>query len=325
MLNFRRNLACALFVSFLLAVGVVSAQPFPSRPVRIVVPVAPGGAIDLTARLVGQRLSETWKQPVVIDNRPGAGETIGANFVAKSPPDGYTLLLSSSLAASASMHKALPYDAAKDFAAVTQLIASPQVLVVVPAVSASSIKELIATVRSKPGHYKYGHAGIGSALHLEMELFKLAANIGDLRGIPYKGAAPANNALLTGEVDMGVMPLSMVLNSIRAGRLRAMGILGAQRVPTLSDVPTLSESGVPGVETDAWNGFFAPAKTPSDIIQLIQGDTAKALYSPDVRDKLLSLGYVIVASSPQAFNAKYKGDLETFTRVVREARVPLQE
>ncbi|MBI2315704.1 MAG: tripartite tricarboxylate transporter substrate binding protein [Betaproteobacteria bacterium] len=234
--------AVALLVSLALGAGGVLAQRFPNKPVHIVVPVAPGGAIDLTARLVGQRLAEAWKQPVVIDNRPGAGETIGANLVAKAAPDGHTLLLSSSLATSAAIHKTLPYDAARDFAAVTQLITSPQILVVGPKLTLASVGELIALVKSKPGQLKYGHAGVGSALHLEMEQFKLSASLADLPGIPYKGAAPANSALLAGEVDVAVMPLSMVLVHVKAARLRAIGVLGAKRLAVLPDLATLSES-----------------------------------------------------------------------------------
>ncbi|MBI2961131.1 MAG: tripartite tricarboxylate transporter substrate binding protein [Betaproteobacteria bacterium] len=317
--------AVALLVSLALGAGGVLAQRFPNKPVHIVVPVAPGGAIDLTARLVGQRLAEAWKQPVVIDNRPGAGETIGANLVAKAAPDGHTLLLSSSLATSAAIHKTLPYDAARDFAAVTQLITSPQMLVVGPKLTLASVGELIALVKSKPGQLKYGHAGVGSALHLEMEQFKLSASLADLPGIPYKGAAPANSALLAGEVDVAVMPLSMVLAHVKAARLRAIGVLGAKRLAVLPDLATLSESGVPGVEMDAWNGFFAPAKTPPEIISLIQRETLKVLNVPEVRDKLLSLGYVIVGSTPEEFDARYKSDLATFARVVKEARVPLQD
>jgi tripartite-type tricarboxylate transporter receptor subunit TctC len=324
----RRSLssfAVVLVALFAIGTNEVSAQGYPSKAVRIVVPVAPGGAIDLTARLVGQRLAEVWKQPVVIDNRPGAGETIGANIVAKATPDGYTLLLSSSLATSAAAYSALPYDAARDFAAVTQLIASPHILVVGPHMSVTSVRELVAAIKAKPGQLKYGHAGVGSSLHLEMEQFKLAAAIGDLPGIPYKGAAPANTAVLGGEVDMAVMPLSMVLASVKAGRLRAVGVLGARRVPSISDVPTITEGGVPGVEMDNWNGFFAPAKTPREIIQTIQQETARALNVPDVRAKLLSLGYVIIGSTPDEFEARYRADLETFSKIVKDGRVPLQE
>lgn len=317
-------LAVLQFVAFGFSAGNVVAQDYPSRAVRVVVPVSPGGSLDLNARLIGQRLAEVWKQPVVIDNRPGAGEIIGANIVAKAAPDGYTILVSSSLS-TAAIHRKLPYDPAKDFAAVTQLIASPHVLVVGPKMTVGSIEKLIALVKSKPGHLKYGHAGIGSNLYLEMEQFKLSAKIEGLPDVPYKGAAPVINALLAGEVDMAMMPLSMVLAHVKAGRFRALGVLGTGRAAALPDVPTLSEAGSIKVEMDNWHGLFVPAKTPRDIVELIHREVVKALNMPDVRDRIVAMGQGIVGSTPEEFEAKYQAELVTFARIIKEARVPLQD
>ena len=315
-----------LFLAFALAFapGESTAQSYPNKPVRIVVSVPAGGTIDITARLISQKLAEAWKQPVLVDNQPGAAEQIGANMVAKAAPDGYTLLLcSDSLPIGPALSNKIPFNAAKDFIPITQLIASPAILVVSPKLPATSISELIALAKSKPGSLNYGHSGVGASLHMGMEQFRLSAGI-DILGIPYKGVALISNALLADEVDMAVVPLAISLTTVRAGRLRALGVLGPRRLASLPDVPTVAEAGIAGVDASSWHAMFAPAKTPRDVIELIQREAVKALNMPDVRNRLLSMGQELVGSPPEEFEVKFKADLEKFARIVKEARIPLQ-
>ena len=322
------RLRCILPVVLLVAVGLDASnglgQSYPSKPVRIVVDMAAGGPVDITARLISQKLAEAWKQPVLVDNQAGAAGQIGANAVAKAAPDGYTLLLcSDSLPIGPALSSKLPFNAAKDFVPVTQLIASPAILVVGPKLPAASTSELIALAKSRPGGLNYGHSGVGASLHLGMEQFKLSAGI-DILGIPYKGVALISNALMADEVDLAVMPLSTSLAAVKAGRLRALSVFGARRLAALPDVPTVAEAGIKGVDAASWHALFAPAKTPRDIVVLIQREAVKALNMPDVRDRLLGRGLELVGSTPEEFDAKYKADLGKFARIVKEARIPLQ-
>ncbi|MBI4289952.1 MAG: tripartite tricarboxylate transporter substrate binding protein [Betaproteobacteria bacterium] len=306
------------------AAGGALGQGYPSKPVRIVVPVAAGGPIDITARLISPKLAEAWKQPVLVDNQAGAAEQIGANAVARAAPDGYTLLLcSDSLPIGPALSNKIPFNAARDFIPVTQLIASPAILVVAPKLPATSTAELIALAKSNPGSLNYGHTGVGASLHLGMEQFKLSARI-DILGIPYKGVAPISKALMADEVDMAVMPLSTSLASVKAGRLRALVVLGPRRLPALPDVPTVAETGVADVDAFSWHALFAPAKTPRDIVDVIRRDAVTALNAPEVRDRLLAMGQVLVGSTPEEFDTKFKADLERFARIVKQARIPVQ-
>ena len=319
-----RQIPFVLVVALGSGTGSAIAQNYPSKPVRIVVPVAAGGPIDITARLISPKLAEAWKQPVLVDNQAGAAEQIGTHAVVKAAPDGYTLLLcSDSLPIGPALSNKLPFNAAKDLVPVTQLIASPAILVVRPKIAAASIGELIALAKSKPGSLNYGHTGVGASLHMGMEQFKLSAGI-DILGIPYKGVALISNALFADEVDMAVVPLSTSLASVKAGRLRALGVLGARRLAALPDVPTVGETGIGDVDAFSWHAIFAPAKTPRDIVELIQREAVKALHMPDVRNRLLGMGQQIIGSTPEEFDAKFKADLEKFARIVKEARIPTQ-
>ncbi len=300
------------------------AQSYPARPVRMVVPFAAGGAVDTVARALGQKLMETWKQPMIVDNRPGAGGNIAADYVAKAPGDGYTLLITTQgFAISPGLYKKLPFDAERDFAPVTQLTSSFVVLVANPQLAAASAKELIALAKSRPGAINYGSTGIGAPPHLLGELLKSTTGT-DMLHVPYKGDAPLSQALLAGEVQLAFMPLAGVLPHIKSGRLRALGVSGKARSSAMPEVPTLTEAGVP-FEFTGWLGMFGPAATPRDIVIQIQQEMAKAIVTADMRERWPAWGYEPVGSTPEQFAAKYKVDLATYARVIREAKIPLQE
>jgi tripartite-type tricarboxylate transporter receptor subunit TctC len=300
------------------------AQSYPARPVRMVVPFAAGGAVDTVARAMGQKLVETWKQPMLVDNRPGAGGNIAADHVAKAAGDGYTLLITThGFAISPGLYRKLPFDAARDFAPVTQLTSSFVVLVINPQIPAASVKELIALARSRPGAINYGSTGIGAPPHLLGELLKSMTGT-DMLHVPYKGDAPLSQALLVGEVQIAFMPLAGVLPHIRSGRLRALGVSGTARSATLPEVPTLTEAGVP-FEFTGWLGVFAPAGSPRDIVIRIQRDIAQAILGQDMHERWSAWGYEPVGSTPEQFAGKFAADLARYAKVIREAGIPLQE
>ena len=305
--------------------GESRAQAWPTGPVRIVVPFAAGGAIDTVARLIGQRLSEQLKQPVVIENRPGAGGNVGTDAVAKSAPDGYTLLLTTNgHAISPSLYRKLPYDPIRDFAPVTQLHASTLVLVAGKKLAAQSLAAMIAAAKAQPGSLSYGSTGVGNPLHLTMEMLKLQAGI-DVVGIPYRGDAPLLTALTAGEIDMAVSPLPTTRPHIEAGNLRALGVTGAKRNPAVPDMPTIAEQGMPGFDSSSWHGFFVPAQTPREIVLRLYEESRKVLDAPDIRERLAKMGIEPVATAPDAFAALVKRDIEKFAEVVRKAQIPPQD
>jgi len=309
----------------LAALGPAGAQSYPTKPIRVIVPFAAGGAVDVLARLVSAKMSESVGQPVIIENRAGAAGNVAADAVAKSPPDGYTILQNTNgQAISPSLYKSLPFDAVKDFTPVTQLVASQLLLVATPSLPAKSVQELIALAKAKPGSLNYGMTGIGNPLHLTVEMFKHAAGI-ELQAVPYRGDAPLNTALIAGEVHLAVVPFATAKPHVEAGRLRALAIPGAKRSPALPQVPTIAESGLPGFESSSWQGWFVPANTPSEIVALIQREAAKALNAPDVRERLEATANEVVASTPEAFAAVFKNDLAKFAKVVKDAKIPLQD
>ena len=300
------------------------AQSFPSKPVRMVVPFAAGGAVDTVARALGQKLGEAWKQPVLVDNRPGAGGNIAAEAVAKAPADGYTLLITTQgFAISPSLYRKLPFDATRDFAPVTQLTSSFLVLVCSPQLPAQSIRELIALTKSKPGAINYGSTGTGAPPHLLGELLKSSAGV-DLVHVPYKGDAPLTQALLAGEVQVAFMPLAGVLPHIKSGRLRALGVSGKARATTMPEVPTFVEAGLP-FEFTGWLGIFAPNGTPRDTALQLQRDIARAIVAPDLLERWPAWGYEPVGNSPGDFAAKVTSDLAMYAKVIREAGIPPQD
>jgi tripartite-type tricarboxylate transporter receptor subunit TctC len=320
----KRIWVTVALAGFALTHSPALAQPYPSKPIRVVVPFAAGGAVDQLARIVGARLQESFGQPVVIENRAGAGGTTGANDVAKAPPDGYTILQhTNGQAISPAIYKSLPFDTLRDFIPVTQLVATSTVLVAHPKLPARTAKELVALAKAKPGGLNYGMTGVGNSLHLTMEMFKRAAGI-DIQAIPYRGDAPLNTALVAGEVDVAVVPLAAIVSHVQSGAIRALAVSSARRSALLPDVPTVSEDAVPGFEASGWQGWFVPAKTPPEVVAAIHREVAKIVADPAMAKRLLAMGNEPVGSSPDAFAAKFRDDVARFAKVIKEAGIPLQ-
>jgi tripartite-type tricarboxylate transporter receptor subunit TctC len=300
------------------------AQDYPTAPIRVVVPFAPGGGVDTMARQVGQRMAELIGQPVVIDHRPGAGGNIGAAAVAKAPPDGYTLLLTvSGLAASRSLYKSLSFDPLKDLAPVTQLAASTMLLVVTSKLPVTSVQELIALAKAKPGSLNFGSSGVGAPLHLTMEMFKHSAGI-EMVHVPFRGDAPLNTALMAGDVELSFVPIATGRPLLTTGKVRPLGVTGTKRARGLPDVPTLSEAGVAGLETSSWYGIFAPAGTPQAIIDRIQREAARAVQSPQVSDRILAQGNEPVGSTTEEFLTLFRNDIARYAKIIEIAGIPKQ-
>ena len=298
------------------------AQTYPSRPIRLVVPFPAGGGVDTMARIVGNKLSERIGQPVLVEHRPGAGGTLGADAVAKAAPDGYTVLLTvNALAISASLYRTLPFDPLKAFEPVVQVAANPFVLVGSPKMQAATIHDVIARARAKPGALNYGSSGLGAPLHLLTEMFKHGAGL-DIAHIPYRGDAPMLTALLSGDVQIAFMPAGTGVPQVKNGQVRGLAVTGRKRSAALPQVPTLLEAGVPGLEEDSWYGLFAPAGTPRDIVLRLQREMVEVVKSPDVVDRLRSGGNEPVGSTPEQLNALYRADIARFAKVIADAKIP---
>lgn len=322
--RFLSKFAAGLLILWLYG-GLVHAQSFPVKPVRLIVPFPAGGAVDTVARAVAQKLGENWKQPVLVENRAGAGGNIGAEAVAKSAPDGHTLLVTTNgLAISPSVYRKLPFDAYKDFAPVTQLTSSYLVLVSHPQFPGASVSQIIAMANAKPGAIVYGSTGVGVAPHMVMEQFKAVTGT-DLLHVPYKGDAQLNPALLSGEVQLAFMPTVAVVPHIKSGKLRGIAVTRATRTAVLPDLPTMAESGLAGFEYVGWLGVFAPAGTPRELAGQLQRGFSNAVFSHELKDRLPQWGYDPVETTPEQFAARYRADLANFARVVKEARIPMQE
>lgn len=304
------------------AVGAQSAaDAFPTRPVRVVVPFPPGGPNDTLARLLAAQLSVRWRQNVVVDNRGGAAAIIGTDMVAKSVPDGYTLLLvGSNIATNESMYKKLPYDAVRDFAPVTQLAATPYLLLVHPSVAATSVRQLIELARANPGKLNYASASTGAANHLAGELFKSMAGI-DMTHIPYKGGGPALTDLLGGHVQLLFNNALTSMPHVRSGRVRLLAVSGAQRSQTLPEVPTVAESGLPGFDVSGWYGILAPAKTPVAILDRVHDDVVAVLRAPDTSEGLLSQGLEPVGNTRAQYAALIRSEIEKWRKVIQTAGI----
>jgi len=296
------------------------AQDYPSKPVKMVVPFPPGGTTDILARAVGQKLSESWGQQVVIDNRPGAGGNIGTDIVAKSAADGYTLLMGTvgTHAINASLYGKLPFDPIKDFAPVTLVASVPNVLVVNATVDSKSVKELIALAKSKPGQLAFASSGNGTSIHLAGELFKSMTGTAMLH-VPYKGSAPAITDLLGGQTNMMFDNLPSAMPHIKSGRLRALAVTSVRRSPALPDIPTIAETGVSGYEASSWFGVLAPAGTPKDVVAKIQGDIARALNAPEIKERLSGQGAEPVGNTPEQFAEHIKAESAKWAKVVKDS------
>jgi tripartite-type tricarboxylate transporter receptor subunit TctC len=304
--------------------AVALGQGYPNKPVKIIVPFTAGSATDILARTLGQKLGEAWGQPVIIENRPGAGGTIGAGVVAHSPPDGYTLMVhSAAQAVNPAIYPNLPYDTVKDFVEVATLGGQPNVLVVAPASGYKTVADLIADAKKKPGALNFASAGTGSGTHINGEKFKLAAGI-DVVHIPYKGTPEALTDTMTGRVTYFFSPISSALPNIKEGKLVALGVSTAKRSSALPNVPTVAESGLPGFDYNLWIGMYAPAGTPQDIVDKINADVAKMLASPEVKERMAALGAQPMVMSPADFRKFMRTEIDDSAKVVKAAGIKAQ-
>lgn len=306
-----------LLVTALACTALPAPAEYPDKPVKIIVPYPPAGTTDILARLIAQRLAERMKQPFVIENRPGAGGAIGSVAVAKSPADGYTLLMGTvnSHGINSALFKSLPYDAVKDFAPITIVGNTPNVLAVNPGVPANNLAELLALARAKPGSLNFGSTSQGGSPHMSGELLKLMTGV-DIAHIPYKGAGPMLIDLIGGQVQMGFDNLPSSIGHIRSGKLRAIAVTSAKRFPGTPEIPTMAESGVPGYEVSAWFGLLAPAGTPKPVIDALYANIADILKQPEVVKQLFDLGAEPGGNTPEAYARQIATDVEKWKKVV---------
>lgn len=302
--------------------GGAMAQAYPNKVVHLVIPYPPGGSAEAQARIIAQKLGELWNQTVIIENKPGAGTTIGAAFVAKSAPDGYTLYLAStSHAFSASLYKNLSYDAVKSFAAISRVASSPLIFAAHPSAGVSTIKELVDMAKARPDTYAYASSGSGASPHLAMEMFEAAVGI-RLVHIPFKGQGPAVVALLGGQMPFGAMDAT-VLPHIQSGKLKALAVTSPVRWPQLANIPTIAEFGVPGYEITNWSSLLAPAGTPKDIVAQVNATVGVALKAPEVRQRLNSQGFEPSPSGPEELEAFLSAEVRKYAKVIADAGIKL--
>jgi tripartite-type tricarboxylate transporter receptor subunit TctC len=318
-------LRCALAALFVAAAGTASAQGYPNKPVRMIVGFPPGGGTDVVARVIGQKLSEWWGQAVAVENRPGATGTIGADAVAKSAADGYTLIMGhvNSHAIAPNLFAKLPYDPIKDFAAVSYVGYVPNVLAVHPSVPAKSVKELIALAKSKPGQLNYASSGNGSTQHLAGEMFKQLTGV-EIVHVPYKGSGDAIKDLLGGVVSMNFDTMPPVLPHIQAGKLRGLAISTPKRLSQLADVPTFEEEGIKGFDVTNWYGVMAPGGTPREIVTKLSADINKAMQVPEVRSRLEAVGTQLNEQSPAQFETFMKAEVAKYAKLVKAANIRIE-
>jgi tripartite-type tricarboxylate transporter receptor subunit TctC len=308
----------------LLLAPLYGQEKYPAKAIRIVVPFAPGGSTDIFARLVGERLSAALAQPVVIDNRAGAGGNIGAEAVARSAPDGYTLLMATTgvMAINNALYKSMTYDAAKDFEPVSFIASITNVLIVPPDLAAKSVAELIALAKRQPGALSFASSGAGASTHMSAELFKSMTGT-ELLHVPYKGSGQALPDLISGRVSMMFENMPGAISHIRSGKVRVLAVTGLKRSPALPEVPTVAESGVPGYESLSWSGLAAPAGTAKEIVQRISRETAKVLASAEMRAKLAEQGAEAVGGAPEQFAEHIRAEREKWSRLIRERNLGL--
>ena len=305
----------------LLMQAQASAQGYPSKPIQMIQPFAPGGAVELYARTITAKVAESIGQPFVVESRPGAGGNIAANYVAKAAPDGYTILQNQSgQAISPAIYRNLPFDAYNDFIPVTLVTTSPIFLVASGKSQFKTIGDFVAAAKAKPGSLSYGSAGVGTSLHFAMELLKSKAGI-DVVHVPYRGVAPNTTAMIAGDVAVSIMPYAAVKPHIESGGLRILGVTAAKRTSLVPDVPTIAESGFPDYELVSWQGWFVPAKTPREIVDKLAQETQKALAAPGVREKLAQQGMEAMPITPAAFDAQIRREIDSILALAKAANL----
>jgi tripartite-type tricarboxylate transporter receptor subunit TctC len=306
------------------AAALTLDQTYPTRAIRIVVPFAPGGGTDILARLIGAKLTESWGQPVVIDNRPGGSTVIGTEAVAKAPADGYTLLITTgNFTVNTVLFPKLPFDAIRDFEPISLVASAPNVLVVHPSLPVRNVKQLVALAKSRPGEINYGSSGSGGTGHLAMEMLKQMAGV-NLVHIPYKGASPSLTAVLSGEVSVLISNLIPTGPQIKAGRLRALGVTSLTRSAIVTDIPTIAESGLPGFEATAWFGALAPGGTPAAIVQRLTAEFSRVVKVKEVRDNIASQGADPIGNSDREFAAFIRADIEKWKKLFKSTRIVVE-
>ena len=316
----KRLFSSCIAFAFVVAASQATAQTWPTKPIKWIVPFAPGGTTDILARTVGDKLAVALGQPVIIENKPGAGGGLGADFVAKSAPDGYTILggTISTNAINASLYKNLPYDPVKDFIPITMIARVPNMLVLNNDVPAKSVAELVVLMKANPGKYTFASSGNGTSQHLSGELFKSVAGV-DMQHIPYKGSPPALQDVMGGSVTMTFDNITTAWPLAKGGKLRALGVTTAKRSPAAPDVPTLAEAGLTGYEIGSWQGVFAPAGTPPDIVKRLNAEIVKIINSPEVNEKLLLLGAEPVGNSSEEFTVFVKAEVVKWGDIVKKS------
>lgn len=314
----------AALVALVLSAVSSFAETYPTKSVRVVVGFAAGGPTDVIARIVSQKLSESLHQSFYVDNIGGAGGNLASGQVARAAPDGYTIMvISTGFVVNPSLYAKVPYDAVRDFTAVTLVAASPNVLVVNPSVGAKTIPELVKLIRDNPGKYSFAGPGVGSTPHLSGELFRLAFNL-DLAHVPFTGAGPAIQSTMGGHTPIAFTALPPAIEAVKGGQLRALGVAALQRVAALPDLPTFAEQGVKDQEADTLTGIVVPAGTAKEIVDLLYKEVAKAVAEPDVKAKLSALGFIPVASTPEEFSARIKTEMAKWGKVVRDAKLRIE-
>ena len=315
----------ALFFAALVSAGSALAQPYPQKPIRIIVPFPAGGIADTFARSIGQKLNEAWSQPVVVENRTGAGGNIGAEAVAKAPPDGYTLVMGNigTHALNVTLFKSLPFDPIRDFAPIALVLEADGLLVVPPSLPVSSVDDLIQLARSKPASLAYGSAGMGTTSHLAGELFKYLAKV-DVTHVPYKGNVPALTDLLGGQIQMMFATMPTALPHVRAGKLKALASVRSARTKALPDLPTMSEAALPGFDANNWIGLFAPAGTPAEIVHLLNAEVVKVMNTPEMRKRVETEGATFSPMSAGQFADFVRKEIVDWGKIIRAAGITAQ-
>ncbi|MFY9510212.1 MAG: tripartite tricarboxylate transporter substrate binding protein [Rubrivivax sp.] len=323
---FKRHLTAVVLLALtcLADVRAQTAQTYPAKPIRFIVPYAPGGSTSHVARLVAAKLTESWGQQVLVDNKPGANTVIGSDALAKSPPDGYTISLAASTHATVPhLIAKLPYDPLRDFTPVAGLVTTQLVLVLNPAVPANNVREFIALAKAKPDTLNFAAVGTGSSTHLAAEVFKSVTGV-RMQHVPYKGTAPALTDLIGGQVQLNFDTPVTSIPHVQSGRLKALAITGKTRLPALPDVPTFAEAGLPEYDFQLWFGVLAPAGTPKDIVDKLSAEIGRILTLPDVRQQLASQGLDVAYRTPDQFDALIRADLERFGKVIKAAGIKIE-